>query len=110
VPEKLAVAAVRVPVSVGLAERTTVVPVPVEEAVINPLELSKAAIVEAVTELKIGWSVKVCTPLQVGTIACDRAGEASERMAVVAEPLTAESPTEALGFAKPENVPGRSED
>ena len=29
-------------------------------------------------------------------------------MAVVADPLTAASPTDAVGFAKPEKVPGRS--
>ena len=54
--------------------------------------------------------VNVCKPVHVGTIACDNAGAASLRIAVVAEPFTAVSPIVAVGSAKPLNEPGRSAD
>src|SRR6266446_4644978 len=38
-------------------------------------------------------------PLQVGAILTSRAGAASERIAVLAEPLTAASPSAAVGLA-----------
>ena len=54
--------------------------------------------------------MNVCKPVHVGTIACDNAGAASLRIAVVAEPFTAVSPIVAVGSAKPLNEPGRSAD
>src|SRR5262245_30811218 len=49
---------------------------------------------------------KVCVAVQVGLIAWESAGAASERTAVVALPLTAVRPREALGLAKPLKFPG----
>ena len=54
-------------------------------------------------ELPVAMSppVKVWSPLQTGTIAWERAGAASLRIAVEALPFMAERPREAVGFAKP---------
>jgi len=54
--------------------------------------------------------VKVCSAVHVGAMACDNAGAASLRMAVVAVPFTAVRPIVAEGLAKPLNDPGRSAD
>ena len=53
--------------------------------------------------------LNVCVPVHVGAIDCESAGVASDRMAVVAEPLTAVRPIDPVGFANPPNEPGRSE-
>jgi len=42
----------------------------------------------------------VCCPLHVGAMVCANAGAASERIHVVAIPLTAASPTVAVGLAE----------
>ncbi len=47
---------------------------------------------------------KVWIPVHVGAIACDSAGAESERMSVVATPLTAVRPMVAEGLASPDIV------
>jgi hypothetical protein len=54
--------------------------------------------------LMVNPAANVCNPVHVGTIACDSAGAASDRMNVKATPLTAASPTLAVGLA-PDGVP-----
>ena len=63
---------------------------------INPASFMAALIVIAVTALE---GVNVHAPVIVGTMACESAGALSDVMKVAAEPLTAASPTMALGLA-----------
>ena len=49
-------------------------------------------------------ALQMWRPVHVGAIDCERAGAASLRIKVFAEPFTAESPTEAEGFAPVEVV------
>ena len=53
--------------------------------------------------------LNVWFPVQVGDIVTDSAGAASDLIAVVADPLTAVSPTLAVGLLKPLKEPGKSE-
>src|SRR5216683_4419313 len=57
------------------------------------------------TKLKRGLPANACVPVQVGTIVWESGGAASERIAVNAVPLTAASPTEAVGFAREAAAP-----
>lgn len=78
------VAMIRTALIEGLARLTSIFP----PAVINP--------------------VNVCALVQVGEMPTSKAGAASLRMAVEADPLIADNPMEADGLAKPEKDPGRS--
>ena len=61
-PDRVAAAAVIVPVSVGLADITTF-PVPVMALETRPLEASVKTACEAVRLDRIGWAVSVATPV-----------------------------------------------
>jgi hypothetical protein len=58
----------------------------------------------------MGLAVNVCTPLHVGTIACDNAGAPSERMKFVDTPFTAVSPIVPVGLAPLVPPPATAQD
>ncbi len=66
---------------------------------------SSSALVNVVAIPLFWW---VCAPVHVGVIVWSMAGAASERIAVLAEPFTVESPTLVLGLANPLKDPGKS--
>lgn len=117
-PVAVRLSTVTVPVNEGLADIAKVDPVPVWDAmevafptdVIGPVKfafvvtvVANAARVAVAALPEISPVIifeKVWLPVQVGDIPTFKAGAASERMAVTAEPLTTERPICALGFAK----------
>lgn len=86
---------------------------PLTPFAVRPAPLAGAVTVtppfrELPAPLTVMGLLNVCVPVHVGEMDCDNGGDASERIAVAADPLTADSPTDALGFANPLKLPGRS--
>ena len=69
-----------------------------------PLIVTPAAAVSR-PALTVTPALNVCSPVHVGTIACDNAGAPSERIAVVATPAIVAKPIVAVGVANPVTPP-----